>query len=233
MISAERRKYTKRINSDRNILMQAMFCQSKQSPQNGLTILECLVAILVVSIVLAAMAPPILLAAATRLRNQRVEQAMQLAQAEIDRTRLIVERGNYTNSDLPLQSDSTSGITATSVPTSCVTNRSDIDQITKGLAIDVNKDGTNDFVVQSFRDEGKTANSKLINFQMSVRVYSFRAFQNCSTAPTPALNNTPASLTLTTGEQSISPLSVLNVQIARGDLKESFEKYKEALTLSP
>jgi prepilin-type N-terminal cleavage/methylation domain-containing protein len=60
---------------------------SKNSSQSGFTLMECLLAIMIVAILLSAVAPAIVLAVATRLQARRVELASQAAQAYIDGVR--------------------------------------------------------------------------------------------------------------------------------------------------
>lgn len=223
-----------RLTVCRNVFALAKSATAKGSEQ-GLTILECLVAVLITSIVIAAMSPPILIALATRVQNQRAEQAFELAQAEVDRVRLMVEQGNYTDSDLPptIAPTPTGGIRNTDAPnrdlnSGSTDNRSDM-TVTKGLRVDVNKDGVYDFVVQTFRDAGQQisgTDTRRITFQMGVRVYSYRAFGGSGT-----LEKEPAPLQLTSGEryQRQRPLSVLYTRITRSDLQESFCQYKKAL----
>ena len=55
-----------------------------QSSQSGFTIIESLVALIVVALLLAAVSPVIVLATATRLQARRVELATQAARAYID-----------------------------------------------------------------------------------------------------------------------------------------------------
>lgn len=54
------------------------------SGEAGFTIIESLVAILIVAILLAAIAPTIVIATATRVQSKRVEQATQAARSFID-----------------------------------------------------------------------------------------------------------------------------------------------------
>ncbi|MEH2138217.1 hormogonium polysaccharide secretion pseudopilin HpsB [Nostoc sp.] len=54
------------------------------SDEAGFTIIESLVAILIVAILLAAIAPTIVIATATRVQSKRVEQATQAARSFID-----------------------------------------------------------------------------------------------------------------------------------------------------
>ena len=70
--------------------------------EKGLTLIECLVAIVIISITVVAITPPIFVATASRIQSRRAEQANQIAQSEIDRIRAIVERGSkYTENELP------------------------------------------------------------------------------------------------------------------------------------
>ncbi|MEH2197092.1 hormogonium polysaccharide secretion pseudopilin HpsB [Nostoc sp.] len=57
---------------------------SQPSGESGFTIIESLVAILIVAILLAAIAPTIVIATATRVQSKRVEQATQAARSFID-----------------------------------------------------------------------------------------------------------------------------------------------------
>lgn len=60
---------------------------SPPSTQSGFTIIECLLAIIIVSILLAAIAPVIVLSVATRVQARRVEQGAQAARTYIDGVR--------------------------------------------------------------------------------------------------------------------------------------------------
>lgn len=60
---------------------------SKNSTQYGFTLIECLLAIMIVAILLSAVAPAIVLSVATRLQARRVELASQAAQTYIDGVR--------------------------------------------------------------------------------------------------------------------------------------------------
>ncbi len=55
-----------------------------QSSQSGFTIIESLMAVVVVSILMAAIAPAIALSVATRVQAKRIEQASQAARAYVD-----------------------------------------------------------------------------------------------------------------------------------------------------
>ncbi len=68
---------------------------------SGFTLIESLVAIIVVSVTVVAISPPIFWAAATRVQNRRAEQALSIAQSSIDEVRAKIERGSATAPELP------------------------------------------------------------------------------------------------------------------------------------
>jgi prepilin-type N-terminal cleavage/methylation domain-containing protein len=67
--------------------------RARQKACQGLTLIECLVAILMVALLASAIAPALAVAVATRVQSQKSEQALQLAQAEVDRVRRLTEEG--------------------------------------------------------------------------------------------------------------------------------------------
>jgi prepilin-type N-terminal cleavage/methylation domain-containing protein len=71
------------------------------SSESGFTLIESLVAIIVISVTVVAISPPIFWAAATRVQNRRAEQALSIAQGAIDEVRGKVERGGVTVLELP------------------------------------------------------------------------------------------------------------------------------------
>ncbi|MEH1962230.1 MAG: hormogonium polysaccharide secretion pseudopilin HpsB [Nostoc sp.] len=90
--------------------------QIHRSDESGFTIIESLVAIIVVAILLAAIAPTIVIATATRVQSKRVEQATQAARTFIDGVKTgavaIPEPTNFTTTTnativLPASTDAT------------------------------------------------------------------------------------------------------------------------------
>lgn len=214
--------------------------------EQGFTLLESLMGMVVISMVVVTITPPIFLAVATRVQNRRAEQAMQLAQGEVDRVRVLMEQGD---SNLPtiasgLNNDITSGSTPTTLSTTIKSNNtscSNLDTGTqvaanKALQVDINRDCQPDFLVQTFRDGGTTAlgaggNQIPIVFRIGVRVYAAMAKDNLNN-----LEKSCASLQLTTGEgsQRKRPLAAMYTTIARSDSTTvSLAKYSEHInTLS-
>jgi len=82
------------------VLTKASKSRSKSSVA-GFTLIESLVAIIIISITVVAISPPIFWATGTRVQNRRAEQALSIAQGTIDRVRAKVERGGSTALELP------------------------------------------------------------------------------------------------------------------------------------
>lgn len=150
--------------------------QNKQSNQGGFTIIESLIAIIVVAILMTAIAPVILLSTATRLQARRVELATQAAKAYIDG----VVAGNI---DAPAESDK-DNIADTSVPivgsiSSCDSGKyCSTDK--KLFCVDGDNDNKclntspKDLIVQSFRTKGDASKG----FGLGVRVYRGDGFKD-------------------------------------------------------
>lgn len=79
---------------------------SNPSSQDGFTIVECLLAIIIVSILLLAIAPVLVLATANRVQAKRVELATNAAKAYIDRIRA----GAFNQSSSPPETVQIQGI---------------------------------------------------------------------------------------------------------------------------
>ena len=186
-------------------------------PEQGLTLIECLVAIVMVALVAGSIAPVMVISVASRVNNQKAEQALGLAQAEIDRTRNLVQRGvepggaTITLASLPAVAtgiaegdiETTPGITASAA-----------------RPVDIDEDGTPDFLVHTFRTAGITPTGATVPvaFNMGVRVYDIRALNTSGTLLTES-----ASLALTGGEgdRATRPLAALYTTIAVGDDPDS------------
>ncbi|MCV3216761.1 hormogonium polysaccharide secretion pseudopilin HpsB [Plectonema radiosum NIES-515] len=157
-----------------------------KSRQEGFTIIESLVAIVVVSVLLAAIAPVIILSVATRVQARRVEFATQAAKSYIDgvRTKQIEPPSATSDSllkDFPAPTNpgslncaansycTTTGTTSTGTPPSP----------TNLYCIDFDGDNTcknsstTDMVVQVFRNKTSTT-----GYALGVRVYRANAFKS-------------------------------------------------------
>ncbi|PSR18477.1 hypothetical protein C8255_07185 [filamentous cyanobacterium CCP3] len=187
-----------------------------RTQEQGLTLIECLVAIVVVGLVSSAIAPALVLSVATRVHSQKAEQALALAQSQIDSTRVLVERGEYTVADLPpLATGLADRDVATAPgPNLGVTNPTNF---AYAQPVDIDGDGQPDFLVQRFRAIGESVGGTPVAFAMGVRVYDRAA------SATGNLSTTPASLVMTStgGRRNERPLATLYTTIATSNQGES------------
>lgn len=170
---------------------------SAQSSQSGFTIIESLMAIVVVGILMTVIAPVIVLAVGTRVQAKRVELASQAARTYIDGVKsgaialplhtvtldevneattpptFTPQRGTFSNVAAPTSSGSLTCLTTTTGYPYCPANSS-----TSSLYCnDVDGGGcttssTKDLLVQAVR----TSNAQ--NYILSLRVYRADAFRD-------------------------------------------------------
>ena len=223
------------------------------APSSGFTLIESLVAMIVISITLVAIVPPIFWATGTRVQNRRAEQALAIAQGEIDRVRGVLER-----SDDPLAKDlppevamadyasyrgpapkSTAAWTGKMRSTNPDFNTAETstDKIQfpasadTYIPVDTDGDGKADFLVQTFRDPGVCVENPCVApktpriFAMKVRVYSATALSS----DLPYLQTEKAALTGTTGtgQTRNRPLAILSSQITRSVSPSALDQRRE------
>lgn len=149
-----------------------------RSTEGGVTILECLVAIMLIGVTVAMVSPPLVIAAATRIQNRRAEQAMQLAQDEIDRINTLVQQGRHESRRLPKSVGNVANLRGVPAPSKVfgqlkTTRRTDSAcpggspysgstryvnaqvSATDALPVDVDGDCKPEFFMQVFRTEGQ------------------------------------------------------------------------------
>ncbi len=199
---------------------------SAQTNDNGLTLIEGLVAIVIIAIATAVMTPMVILAVGTRVQSQRAEQAFQIAQSEVDRIKLIVEQGgNYTLNiaTTPTGVNSVADFDTVPVPAPNAINDNTYSTTANAArAIDVDNDGNVDYAVQVFRTEGITSGTRPVAFDLGVRVYRADIIGNLD--PTDVEQ---ARLTMTSGEgqSGNAPLSTIYTSVIRSDDEESLCDY--------
>ncbi len=213
--------------------------QHRDRPPHGFTIIEILVAMLIASIMMMILTPPMFMSTAARVQQRRAQQALQLGQAEVDRVRTTVERGSYTTADLP--TSVTTNLTAVPAPSTiaaslksanptCNTYMGTSLATNALLPVDTNGDCVSDFLVQTFRTTGPAGTSvPVTGFRMGVRVY----------ADIPQLRNgigqlspVPARLSFSSGLGVTirQPLAVLQVTIVRSDTGTALQDYRAVCT---
>jgi prepilin-type N-terminal cleavage/methylation domain-containing protein len=226
-----------RANRFKKTLAIAIKLRASLEGNQGLTLIECLVAILMVALLASAIAPALVVAVATRVQSQKSDQALKLAQSEIDRVRLAVEQGldSQTNAEFfpprvsTLADNAVQGYGPPSA--TVVASRSVLDNGTKTLGIKLNppeagnvvsqncvQDNSCDFAVQIYRAQGLTRDPD-VTFAMGVRVYDYNAvISNSANLDTEALS---LAMTGGQGKRTERPLAALYTTIARGEDRAS------------
>jgi type II secretory pathway pseudopilin PulG len=222
-------------------LLRSIAQPPRQQPRSdqGLTLLESIVAIVIVTLTVVAVTPPIMLANATRVQTRRAAQANQIAQAEIDRVRSIIERRNDNLASLPAAIGSTNIANAaapTAIDTTRLVSPSDCGRsyptptpapTNQLVPVDINGDCTPEFAMQVFRTSETPPAGETVPFAftLGVRVYAYNP-----SAPPVAWEVERASLVQTTGARDTllngnrRPLAVLYTAIARNDSSKSLKE---------
>lgn len=224
----------------------------RKRAEQGLTMLETLVGIMVIAAIVTALTPALVVAFATRIHNYRVQNAMKIAQGEIERVKLVVERGVYDatwTQQLPPSVGQTGAgnfdlDNSVQAPASGQYKGAckdwqvqGTDLTTSWCSVDINGDATNanweqnwDLAVQMFRSSTPgtaytTAGNQPIAFIMGVRVYTRAALKNSELTQFPRRDTAIAQ---TSNRQSLKlPLVIRYEVIARNDLDISRATYCE------
>jgi prepilin-type N-terminal cleavage/methylation domain-containing protein len=214
-----------------SLLLKAMQLEDatlKKHNSKGLTLIECLVAIVVISATAAVMAPVMVFSMATRLQSQKAEQALQLAQAEVETVRLLVERGGDYSTRLFAYPSTTTALTVLGAPAATAVSLSPTSPTTAKL-INIDADPEYEFAIQAFRSPGTyiTGSPEPIAFEMGVRVYDYATMQRAQAAGT-TLRTDQASLAFTSGDgqRGSRPLAVLYTNFLKGDGNGALCQYR-------
>lgn len=185
------------------------------SPESGVTLLEALVAMIIITITVSMMTPPIFMAVATRVSNRRTEQAMQLAQGEIERVRLLM-----------LSSDSYAAINPGLPPIDAAAQKDTIEQVGIPTSVCAAAPCTSlqlvptsdpNFFYQTFREDGATvAAGDVVAFRMGVRVYGAEALDD-NGVPRTTLRTDTGPLKFTSGSsRNERPMATFYTEMIRG-----------------
>ena len=205
------------------------------STEKGLTLVESLAAIVIFGLSITAITSPVMLAMATRVRAYRAQQAMQIAQGEIDRVRLILERGDLSHAQLTplLPPDAGSGAAkAVGPPSGQGSCNPTATAPTQWCSVKVREE---EFAVQTFRtntktlrdlSSGQSQNQTPIGLIMGIRVYPIAAINSQQTLSTEPMSLGFSAITTATA----APLVAIYTPIVRSDLPQSAEIHKELLS---
>ncbi|OYQ62896.1 hypothetical protein B9G53_19820 [Pseudanabaena sp. SR411] len=179
------------------------------STQAGFSLIESLVAVVVVAILLAAIVPMVVLSTASRVQARRVDLATQAARSYVDGVRAGVINIIDPVASFPYIDDASTWVGTSrsqyfqSVPAPTNATVAALNAL-PGIKIDTNGDGFSvddpqDLVIQPMRSgapDGNNLDSQ--GFYMAVRVYRADAFL-ADTATPPNLTGIRAGVSLQTG----------------------------------
>lgn len=207
------------------LLVRAGMVRKGQS-SDGLSLLEALVAIILVTVVVSIITPPIFLAVGTRVNNRRTEQALQLAQGEIERVRLVMLSSQNEAEIAPQLPAVVAAVTdpddiaTVGAPTTVCTTPSPCGATELALAEPQLTADEQRFYIQTFRDAGAVIDQGTLTtdddvtfaFRMGVRIYSAEAADNLGSLVT----DTKTLFTSGTGSRRNAPLAVMYTELNRG-----------------
>ncbi|WP_254567829.1 prepilin-type N-terminal cleavage/methylation domain-containing protein [Oscillatoria sp. HE19RPO] len=218
--------------------------QSRHPTEQGLTLIESLTAVVILGISVVAISPPIALSIAARVRAHRAQQAMQLAQGEVDRVRLLVEnlgpgktvltsiegslppdRGNIKPQNVPV-------VAPPSTIKPCHENLS-----AEWCSVHLDEDNQWDMAIQRFRtytqpeqnSTGQNTGRNLAAFILGVRVYT-RASIDAGNLSTQTPIGTASLALSAASSQGGLPLAASSVPIVKSDSASAFDNYNRLLT---
>lgn len=197
---------------------------SSAQGQQGLTLIECLVAIVIVGLVASSIAPALVISVATRVQSQKAEQALELAQSEIDRVRLLVERAEANTTNLPPSTTITGANPDSRVAEVAGPNYgAPVASPTTAFQTRPATLNGSQFAVQVYRTPGRFVGSVPVTFAMGVRVYDRDAVLSGSGS----LSKEPAALRMVngTGQRGQRPLVALYTTVTVGEEGDSLCQY--------
>jgi prepilin-type N-terminal cleavage/methylation domain-containing protein len=198
--------------------------------QGGFTIIESLVAILVVAVLLVAIAPVLSLSVATRVQSKRIELATQAAKSYIDAVK--------TKKIAAPTSTGTDTLTAYAAPTAtgtltCATANSNctVPTGTSLYCVDFDSSGgcentsVTDMIVQGFRynSASSTASS---GYALGIRVYRADAFKENTTLSRNNASSNNEKVTQATFTGGVGQRKAPLVEITT-DINDTVPKYSD------
>lgn len=173
--------------------------RQRGSFQAGLTIIECLIAILIVSILMTAIAPAMTFSVATRVQARRVELATQAARTYIDGLKSGAIAPPKHTASPPFATNAAAPSTSGSL--TCINSTYCMNTSTSSLyclSLDIADDGCSsssfqDLVIQAFRTDN------IQNYLLGLRVYRADAFSDSTSLVASSQNNKSTQVTFAAG----------------------------------
>ncbi|MBD2741160.1 type II secretion system protein [Coleofasciculus sp. FACHB-1120] len=201
---------------------------NSQSSQSGFTIIESLLAIIVVTILMVGVAPVIVLSVATRVQAKRVERGTDAARAYIDGVRSgAITSPTTTVGTAPTATSGSTSVLNADAPSgnlTCTTNATYCSSPASTYCINLDEtvgcspNSISDLVVQGFRTATTSTDGKE-GYRLGVRVYRADAFS--PNFPGSLKKNNPAKVTQSTYSGGLgdrkAPLFETTTEIAGSD----------------
>ena len=171
------------------------------STQSGFTIIECLLAIIIVSLLMTAIAPVLAISVATRVQARRVELATAAAKAYIDGVR----SGEIQPPKTISQTISLEKVPPPKVGTlTCKTNRAYCKPPAELYCINFENQGCSNkslraMIIQPFAYTSKSSTDPKKGYQLGIRVYRADAFTSGRTLLATGLNKQKVDRSFTGG----------------------------------
>ena len=187
---------------------------SLPSSESGYTILEGLMAVVVVAVLVSAIGPVVGFSVGTRVQAKRVELATQAARSYIDGVKAdpVAQAPKLTSNAAPSAGDLTGD--CTKQDGYCATTDKKLYCVNFDETAGCQKNSVVDMVIQPLMTSGD-ANTPQNGYQMTVRVYRANSFDTGITLKSPDQNGVIKSDSLTTnalGNRSL-PLVVMTTEV--------------------
>jgi len=204
--------------------------RSLPTSQDGFTLIESLVALLVAALLLTGIAPMVALSVAARVQSKRIDMATQAARTYIDGLRSGVfappdnYNANFAATDLGVPAPVSLAVLSNNGNGNGTCFNPKDPNVVK--ATDLKCDSTYSFVIQSFRDgDSDSTKAKTAGYCLGIRVYRRDAFDG--TAPT-ATEPTKTIFSASAGNKNY-PLVVMRTEMVNQTTFSDYEKrYKDS-----
>ena len=220
--------------------------------ESGLTLIEALMAVLILAVVIGSIAPPLVIAVSTRVRNREVEQSLQVSRQLTEEIRIslfnwngdpaniptavpkLATASHYTGGSIPYPPDltlikapddvcATPGVTG---GTEACNSALDM----KG--IDFDKDGKVDFFVQTFRANQCSTADEIFAFDVGVRVYPYDVVKTDGTLVS-SITNEDQGAAFADRRNNNAPLSSGYTTLIRTEATFGLTNYNDSCPKAP
>ena len=222
--------------------------------ESGLTLIEALMAVLILAVVIGSIAPPLVIAVSTRVRNREVEQSLQVSRKHIEDIRIallnnswdgdpdtipsgvpkLASASDYSSGSVPYPPDLTQikppsdVCTTPGVPSGTEACDSALDM----QGFDFDKDGKVDFFVQAFRANQCSTADEIFAFDVGVRVYPYDVVKTDGTLVS-SITNEDQGAAFADRRNNNAPLSSGYTTLIRTEATFGLTNYNDSCPKAP